>query len=36
MVYVRTKFHTRSSNGLLVIVIKPKAKFSFHVAAILF
>jgi hypothetical protein len=36
IVYLRTKFYIRSSNGLLVIVMKQKAKYTFRSAAILF
>jgi hypothetical protein len=32
MIYIYTKFHMSSSNGSLVIAIKPKAKCRFHTA----
>jgi hypothetical protein len=36
LVYAHTIFHTPSSNGSLVITIKPKIKYTFHAAATLF
>jgi hypothetical protein len=37
MIYLHTKFYTRSSNGLLIIVIEPKLNIRsrFHAAAML-
>jgi len=34
--YLYTKFHTPSSDGLLVTTIKQKAKYRLHAAAMLF
>jgi len=35
MIYIYTKFHMSSSNGSLVIAIKPKAKCIFRVTSML-
>jgi hypothetical protein len=35
MVYLRAKFQMPSFNNLLVIAIKPRAKYRIHTAAIL-
>jgi hypothetical protein len=36
MIYCHTKFHMPNSYGSLVIAIKPKTKYRFHAAAMLF
>lgn len=36
VIYLHTKFLVSSSGGLLVIIIKLKAKYRFHAANILF
>jgi hypothetical protein len=35
MLYLLTKLHTYVSSGLLVVTVKPKAKYGFRAAAIL-
>jgi hypothetical protein len=36
MIYLRMEFHEHNSNKPLVTAMKPKAKYGFHVAIILF
>jgi hypothetical protein len=33
MIYLRAKFHLPTSNGSLIIAIRPKAKAKFRMAA---